>query len=180
MKTKWSNQYKRRRNYYPSIGGPLDHGQKARICILAREAYDSLGTSFLPFDAWRQMEQQNAVGKDSLRDCVQADYLKLRAHFEELAGESGRAVETHLADAMKPGAIALLKLREACAERGLKMEYPGAICRRQYKCAIEEANASQLWQLVFTVRNRRKPIDLEAALAGDTPATTGRVMDCPF
>ena len=54
--------------------------------------------------------------------------------------------------------IALHKLTESCADRGLQMSYAEAICRRQYKCDLSEANAKQLWQLNFTVRNRRKAL----------------------
>lgn len=156
-RTKWTNQYRKSRNHYPPRGGLLDNGQKARICILAREAFDRLHCTG-SFEEWRHEQQFLAIGKDSLLDATQADYLKIRARFEELTGESGRAVKTHLADAMTDREIAMGKLKAECTARGLALEYPGAICLRQYKCDLDHASPNQLWQLVFTVRNRRKRI----------------------
>ena len=37
-------------------------------------------------------------------------------------------------------------------------DYAAAICRRQYKRELGEASAKQLWNLFFTVRNRRKAL----------------------
>lgn len=158
---KWTNQHKRTRNNYPRAGTLLDNTQKARICILAREAFEKM-ESFLPFADWRQMEQQNAVGKDSLRDCTQADYLSLVAHFEKLKGEDGRAVQAHLRSQVKDQALALFKLKEACRERALDLAYPAAICRRQFKCTLEEASPNQLWNLLFTIKNRRNAVAADA------------------
>ena len=86
---KWTNQHKRSRNSYPPApGGLLDNTQKARICILAREAFDVVRTA-QHFESWRQHEQFLAVnGADrerdqtsrlSLTDCTQGDYLSLVA-----------------------------------------------------------------------------------------------------
>ena len=108
------------------------------------------------FREWRHEQQLKACGKSSLRDCVQSDYLPLRAHFENLIGESDRALETHLRASSEPARIAMMKLRAACSEAGLDLAYPAKICRTQYKCDLDEANAKQLWRLVFTVRNRKK------------------------
>jgi hypothetical protein len=190
MRTKWTNQFKKSRNYYPPRGGLLDNGQKARIAILAKEAFQKTPnaerpTSNLEFEEWRHEQQFLAVGKESLLDCVQGDYLKIVAHFEDLAGESGRAVKTHMADAVTPRAIAMLKLETACEERGIKIEYPAKICRVQYKCALEAASPNQLWQLVFTVRNRRKKLTADHADNTDLiPASSGKsessAVDCPF
>jgi hypothetical protein len=163
MSTKWSNQHKRSRNHYGSAGGPLDNTQKARICILARQAHDKLDT-YVPFEDWRQMEQFNAVGKDSLCDCIQSDYLRLVGHFQHLAGDGRRASRTAAADAFTDRRIAFHKLEAECAARGLELSYPGSICRKQFKCGLDEANSKQLWNLVFTVRNRRKAVK----------------KDCPF
>jgi hypothetical protein len=55
----------------------------------------------------------------------------------------------------EPRRMAMHKLRRDCADRGLSLDYPAAICRRQYRCALEDASPTQLWQLVFTIRNRR-------------------------
>ena len=165
METKWTNQRKRSRNAYPSVGGPLERNDKARICILAREAFDKADTD-LDFETWRRHEQFLAVtganplldrtSRLSLRDCTKRDLLKLVAHFQNLAGEPGRAVNTHLRAVVQDNALAMRKLEMECAARGIKISYPAKICAKQYKCALEEASPNQLWRLVFTVRNRRK------------------------
>jgi hypothetical protein len=158
MSKKFANQYRRSRNSYPGrAGGTLSHEQKAAICILAREAADRIGLVFhgaADLREWRCEQQFLAVGKESLTDCVQADYLKLKAWFLNLKGESGRAVKTHLRDAVQEKTIALHKLKESCADRGLKLSYAETICRSQFKCDLDQANAKQLWNLNFTVRNR--------------------------
>jgi hypothetical protein len=174
METKWTNDRKRSRNGYPSVGGPLENKDKARICIKAREAFDKADTR-QDFETWRRHEQFIAVtganplldrtSRLSLRDCTQRDVLKLVAHFEDLAGQPGRAIDAHMRDEMKDSSIAMRKLEVECAERGLDLSYPAKICQKQYKCALEDAAPNQLWRLVFTVRNRRK---------------VRREMECPF
>jgi hypothetical protein len=174
METKWSNQRKQSRNHYPSVGGVLERNDKARICILARQAYDKAETT-QNFETWRHHEQFIAVtganplldrtSRLSLLDCNQRDVPKLIAHFQDLAGEPGHAVKTYLRESMKDQAVALHKLKEACEERGLELSYPGKICKQQYKCAIEDASPNQIWRLVFTIRNRKKKTE---------------DMECPF
>lgn len=170
---KWSNQHKRSRNSYPPAPGALlDNNQKAHLCILAREAYDSLGTTFLPFDDWRQMEQEKPVGKDSLRDCTQADYKKLVGHFLHLKGESGRALNAFMEGAVEEKKLALFKLDESLAERGLLRAYAETICKSQnQQRGLEEVSAARIWLINFTVRNRRKPLP---------ESTLPQTADCPF
>lgn len=172
METKWTNGRKRSRNAYPSVGGPLERNDKARICIRAREAWDKIngtsGSASLRFEDWRRHEQFIAVtganplldrtSRISLRDCSQRDLLKLVAHFDDLAGEPGKAVDAHMRDEVKDSAIALRKLHAECAARGLDISYAAKICLKQYKCALEDASPNQLWRLVFTIRNRKKKV----------------------
>jgi hypothetical protein len=186
-RTKFTNQFRRSRNRYPgAAGGLLDNMQKARICILARSAFERLGSGGVPpsnYADWRREEQFKAVGKLSLRHCLQSDYLSLVAHFQALAGDTDRAFNTHLRDSLQEKEIARYKLEEACEERGLNLSYPGVICRRQFKCELDQANAKQLWNLVFTVKNRRR-------VAADEKKTPIEPMDrmdrersaadCPF
>lgn len=149
---------------------------RRRIAILSKEAFARINPESKNPKAeeeWRHEQQFLAVGKESLRDCLQDDYLRLKAWFENLAGETGRAVKTHMADAVSDHEIVMRKLEAECAARGLAIEYPAAICLRQYKCELEKASPNQLWQLVFTVRNRRKVRAGQAAGAK-------REMECPF
>ena len=140
--------------YPPRGGGLLSNEQKARICILAREAYALQFTDW-EFPEWRHAEQEKACGKASLCDCTQADFLRLKSHFLRLSGEEGEARRVETRAATEPRRIARYKLMQALAERGLAPGYAEAICRRQYHCGLDDASEKQLWRLVFTVRSRR-------------------------
>lgn len=145
---------------------PLSRDQKRIIAQLARQAYDrwegreafeainSDRSRTACFEAWRHCEQGKAIGLQSLCECTQAHYARLKAHFEALVGLD--PTPTLVRDRDNPRRIALHKLTEALAAAGLATSYAAAICRRQYRCALDEASAKQLWNLFYTVRNRRK------------------------
>lgn len=155
----------------------LSNLQKRDIAIAARRAYDTwsereafeainaeLSKSDC-FNAWRHVEQGKACGGiQSLREMTQAHFGRVLAHFKALAGDSDGAARTLARDADNPRRIARFKLNQALRERGLELGYVIAICRRQFRCELDEASAGQLWKLVYTVRNRRKP-----ATAGANP-----------
>ena len=61
-------------------------------------------------------------------------------------------------DATSAQRVAMHKLHEECEKRGLALSWPAAICRSKFKCALDEATATQLWQLVFSVRNSKHPL----------------------
>lgn len=162
--TKHVNQHGReigaRNNYPGERHGPLDNGQKARLCIMAREAFERMH-SREPFNAaelaaWRREQQVKACGIDSLTAVTQAHWPALEAHFLDLQGESGRAFTRLLQPELKAQRLARFKLTAALKERGLAEGYAAAICRMQYKCDLDAATARQLWRLVFTIRNRKK------------------------
>lgn len=135
-------------------GGPLTNGQKARICILAREAWEA---ECRPgdFGDWRHEQQARACGHGSLLACAQADYLLLTAHFKNLLGRSGAAFRDLMRHGTEGKRLAVHKLRAACDQYGFAYpDYPAAICRRQYRCSIEDASERQAWNLFITVRSR--------------------------
>jgi len=105
----------------------------------------------------------------SLCACTQAHYGRLVAHFQALGGNAAAATRTLVRDADNDRRIARYKLDEALRERGLREEYAAAICRRQYRCGLDGANARQLWSLLYTIRNRRKPASAPAAAADGNP-----------
>lgn len=160
MQYKWSNQNRSARNAYP-VGSSalLDNRQKAAIGQLARKAAARQGLRFEStkvFDAWRRGEQLAAVGKESLRGCSQNDYKPLMAHFYALAGESGAAFDAQLMSQMEPKRVALFKLGQMCDGAGVTMGYAAAIARARWKCAIDDLEPKQIWQLVFTIKNRKR------------------------
>lgn len=133
---------------------PLTREQKARLSILARDAFAKSGSGNA--DSWRREVAIRACGR-RISEAAQRDYLPLKAAFQDLAGESGRALETLLRAESEPQRVAMHRLTQECGKRGLRLAYPEAICRRQYHCALSEATPRQLWNLLYTVRSRRKP-----------------------
>jgi hypothetical protein len=161
--TKRVNQHSEARNSYPSraSGALLDKGQKAHLCILAREAFERMHRrpphDQHELDRWRREQQQRATGLVSLCDADQRHWPALQAAFLDLNGESGRAFAVLVAPDLREQRKALAVLERNCLAAGQAFPaYPSAICRQQYKCTLEEASPKQLWRLVFTVRNRRK------------------------
>ena len=157
---KWSNQNRTERNAYPlGSGTPLSKKQKAAICQAAHKAAAKQKLEFgssKEFEEWRRSEQADAVGKTSLTGCSQDDYKPLMAHFLALSGETGAAFDAQMMSQLEPKRVAFFKLGEACDQAGVAMAYAGAIARNRFKCGLNDCSPKQLWQLVFTVRNRKK------------------------
>jgi hypothetical protein len=160
---------------------PLSHTQKRAIAIAARRAYQAWPereafeaingdmSRTAVFDAWRHVETGKACGIQSLRECSQAHYGRILAHFQRLAGDTAAATRTQARDADNDRRIARYKLDQALRERGLGESYAAAICRTQYRCSLAEASPRQLWRLVYTIRNRRRPARPAAQPAGEVP-----------
>lgn len=124
--------------------------------------------------AWRHVEQGRVMGglRQSLREATQRDYPLLRAHFLRLQAEglalhgqaaaAAAAVESAEKWTVRAATDGVRRarhlLRRALEEAGLREGYAAAICRTQNKCSLDEASEKQLWRLIFTVRNRRKPV----------------------
>lgn len=160
----------------------LSKEQKRLIAQLARQAYlawperaafEAINSDLsltACFAAWRHVEQGKATatgsgqacGIQSLRECTQAHYRPLKAHFENLLGQTDRASRTLAGEAGNSRRIAAHKLDQALRERDLAEGYAAAICRRQFRCALAEASEKQLWNLVFTIRNRRPSVTATA------------------
>jgi hypothetical protein len=133
---------------------PLSRNQKAELSMLARSAWEKFQR---PGDEhqWRHEQAAKACGK-RISQASQRDYLPIRAHFRDLLGQSDRAFRDLMAVDTEPQRIAMAKLRHECTARKLPLDYPAAICRKQFRCSLAQATAKQLWCLIFTIRNRRK------------------------
>ncbi|HLP01584.1 MAG TPA: hypothetical protein VK163_06135 [Opitutaceae bacterium] len=156
----------------------LSHLQKRDIAVAARRAYDrwpereafeainSDQSKTACFDAWRHVETGKAAGgTQSLCECTQAQYARVLAHFQRLAGQESVAQHTEAKDQDNPRRIALWHLDKALRERGLSLEYASKMSRGQYRCTIDEASAGQLWRLIYTIRNRHKATVRPAKIA---------------
>lgn len=149
----------------------LSKRQKADIAILAHKAWLATPEREVLlrenpeyseneiFTIWRRDKQREAVGCDSLRMVHQDDYLRLLAKFREIMGDTAKATRLHVHAAEDGWRRAWWLLERSCKERGLAFPaYPGAICRKQYQCSLNEATEKQLFRLMYTVRNRRKEV----------------------
>lgn len=152
-----SHSRQSRANYAPDMAWePLSKEQRQSLARLAKRAWNKhlAWKSSAAFDTWRHEQCIKAIGR-RITEAGQRDFLPLRAHFLDLLGQSGVALNVLLQAESEPQRIALFKLQSECSARRLPLAYPEAICRRQYRCGLAEANAQQIWRLLFTVRNRR-------------------------
>ena len=154
----------------PSQNGPLDNADKARLCMKAREAFEHVHgrqpASQGELNAWRREEQRRAVGQTSLLSATKKEYCAIMAHWWDLLGRPDIAFSLLLRWQTEAGRLAMHKLKAACIERGLKLEYAEKICRCKFKCALADASPKQIWSVFFDVRKRRDTI---AAPAGNEP-----------
>lgn len=142
--------------------------QKRELCALARRVYvrwpgreefenaNPEMSATACFEAWRHFEQGKACGRQSLCDCTQDDFLKIRAHFHSLLGNGGQAARDLLRSEEEPRIRARYILQQELDARKLDESYAATICRSKYKCPLGEATDRQLWGLVFDIRKRRK------------------------
>lgn len=156
---------------------PLSKEQKARLSILAHEAFirvTQLPHNSAALSAWRRDQAIKVCGR-RISEAAQRDYLLIKAHFQDLKGDSGAALNTLLRSETEETRIALYKLRSECSRRRLSMAYPESICHRQYHCGLAQASPRQIWQLLYTVRSR-KAVPFRPAKKSVKPAEA----DCPF
>ena len=151
------------------MSAPLTNDQKRILSQLARRAFNldcaqargrggQPDTSTAAATGHRHQHVIAACGKHGLRCCSQDDYAAVKAHFQDLLGESGRALNSLMHGEGNKKRIAQYKLTQACRDAGLKLSYAAAICRTQYKCALEDASEGQLWRLMFTIKNRGRKV----------------------
>jgi hypothetical protein len=136
---------------------PLTKEQKMRLAILARKAaaVKELAFDNQQMNAWRQEVSIRACGL-RISEASQCHWADLKSAFEDLAGDSVAAYQTQLRDGDNKRRVALWKLTQALDAKGLQMGYAAAICRAQFKCSIEDASAKQLWNLFYTITNRKR------------------------
>jgi hypothetical protein len=123
-------------------------------CAKSRGRGEVVDSSSAAAEVWRHDQVAKACGKFGLRCCGPDDYKPIEAHFLDMLGEAGRAFNTHIIAQSNPRRIADYKLREACREFGYDISYAATICKTQFKCSLGEASDTQLWNLMFTIRNR--------------------------
>ncbi|HTJ78518.1 MAG TPA: UvrB/UvrC motif-containing protein [Rariglobus sp.] len=148
----------------------LSNGQKADIAQVAKRAYDGWAgreafedanpglSRSKCFEAWRRYEQGKAVGRQSLTQCTDGDFLPLIAHFQNFMGNGSAALQTLLRQAEAGRITMFFKIQQALAERGLDEAWVAKICRCKYKCALGDASERQLFSLLCDIRRSRKAL----------------------
>ncbi len=137
---------------------PLSNEQKARLCILAREAAASQNLSLKTKDlaAFRQALSIQACGR-RISEATQSNWADLKSAFQDAAGNAAGAFRTQIREGDNKRRVAMHKLTEALKAKELNPSYAASICRAQFKCPLEEATAKQIWCLYFTLTKRRNP-----------------------
>jgi hypothetical protein len=144
------------------MSAPLSKIQKRYLCQIARRALNQVralarvrGEAFdVKEEDWRHEEVIVACGKHGLRCCSQDDYKTVEAHFLDRLGAHGAAFNAQVRAATEKRRQAEAVLVRELEKAGLHLNYANAICQRQYRCTIFDATERQLWNLVYTVRNR--------------------------
>ena len=161
---KFVNQHGRalqQHNPYPGERrGPLTREDKARVCILAREAFEHMHgrgpATQAELGDWRREQQRKACGFDSLTLCQQEHLAALEAHFLDLKGESGQAFRKLMQPQMRERQKVLGVLQANLRTFGLMEGYAATICRSRCKCELGQASVKQLWHVIFTIRRNQQ------------------------
>ena len=141
----------------------LSNAQKKALAQVARRAFSrqralTLGRGEAwthQDDEWRHAEVMRAVGKNGLRCCVNDDFESVMAHFLDLAGEAGQAMEYAIKEANRDRVRAEAVLVRTMAAAGLSPAYVDKICLAQNKCQVADlTDPKAIWRLVFTIKNR--------------------------
>ena len=156
------------------MSAPLSNDQKFKLSALARRAFNrelalarGRGEKLADLNEseFRHRHVALACGKLGLRCCSQDDYGAVKAHFQDLLGESGKAMNTLVYAEGNSRRIAEYKLVQACRRSGLTLAYAASICRNQFKCSLEEATEKQIWCLTFTMNNRGRKVTFAKEVA---------------
>lgn len=158
--------------------------QRQRLAIAARRAYDAQQAVGIAdgetFDAWRHACVREATGRSGLTELRQRDYGPMMARLIELAGGSPRRRDWHAA--AKPARRddadrARRALKDECAAwadvfggAAQADAYATSLLAKIHKTDWMGATARQLWQVLFTVRNRARAKDRLNGPARPLPA----------
>lgn len=150
----------------------LSREQKSKVCQMAHEAWERLGRPMfedeempedmrmgksLSFETWRQLEQERATGKRSLRQMGQGDFCLAMAHFAQLAEDFDAAQfwgERARSDGKRRALWQLEReLEQAGGALGHAQRYAAAVAVDKFGTAdFSQLDEKQVWELVFTVR----------------------------
>lgn len=159
----------------------LNREQVRELILAANAAHKKqteLGLTDVKFDDWRKQTLWDLVCKASFRTVNQTEFNKVLDGFNVLAGK--RVVQVHctIKQAADEVRRAIWRLKEECkslaesfgGEEGA-MRYANSLVEKIHKVKLADANAKQVWQVIFTLRSRAKkaskPASPETALNCD-------------
>ena len=141
--------------------GLLTSSQRQALARLARRAWSAArerGATAADFDTWRHDQVQQVTGQPGLRHLTQQHFRRVRGHFLHLLGNDDSALRDIIAAETEGPRQTLFILARETTKAGLPMAYPAAIARNRFHNQnLDELTEKQLWMLIYTVRNRRKP-----------------------
>ena len=137
------------------------------LILSAQTAYhvqQHAGLADEPFDIWRKAALHDVVGKASFRLVTQREYGRCIAYFVKLAGKKPTtrrvATKSGAADECSRARWAFDDECHRQAETFGSYEgaraYAESLLARIHRTTPSTATAKQLWQVVFTLRNRAR------------------------
>lgn len=144
----------------------LSKKQKSVLAQIANKAFKRVMAMYKigeTYDDWRRAEQFRRVGKWSLTDCHQSDYVPLYNHFAKLAGI--KAIEDHtrseedkaawsLNDAVRRFEINEPYLRKIAQDKFAMIFIPTHSIDELIKDIVHKLTYDQSRQLLYTINNR--------------------------
>lgn len=159
----------------------LNKEQVRELILAANDAHrkqKELGLTDVSFDDWRKMTLWDLVCKTSFRTINQTEFNTVLDGFYVLSGK--RTVQVHCSIKQSADEVrrAVWRLKEECKELGSSfggeegaMRYANSLVEKIHKVKLSNANAKQIWQVIFTLRSRAKkqakPASRETALKCD-------------
>lgn len=156
-------------------GGIVTKDQVRDLILAATAAHKvqaKLGLAEEPFNVWRKAALHDACGRQSFRDVRQSEYGKVLKYLLLLAGkhpaQRPAATKSKSQDEAGRARWALdgecTKLADAFGSENGARIYAETLLGKIHKTTWHGATAKQLWQVLFTLRNRAKKKTPENAL----------------
>jgi acyl-CoA-binding protein len=131
----------------------LSNKQKFYLVKDATRAWKALGKPGT-FDEFRRAQVEKVTGLQGLRECSQGHYLKLKARFEDLAGNPDKALNTHLRAETNDRRQYIHLIAELIAKHELAPTYADSIARDRFKQPFSECSAEQVLDILKTIKAR--------------------------
>lgn len=148
-----------------AAGAPLSREQKTRLILASQDAMRMQVKVGLwteadgDFETFRHAAAFDACGVGSFRAMQQRHYMPALLHFRSLAGHNVVQSQARLATDDSRRALGQLKMecqRAADCFGGWQgaWAYASTLFRKIHRCEAATATAKQVWQVIFTLRNR--------------------------